>query len=259
MSGLLLQDITAGYRNHKVIEGFDLPPVPAGTLLGLIGPNAAGKSTLLRAIAGLGKLQAGRITLGGTSLPDLSPAKRAALVGYLPQSLPPPSPLVAYEAVLSACRAVRGDLNPAQAEAAIARAFERLGISHLALRRMNELSGGQRQMVGLAQVMVRDPRLLLLDEPTSALDLRWQLSVVEAVRDAVRTSGAIGIIAIHDINRAIRGCDMVAVLSRGRLLAAGKPAEVVSAEVLAESFGVSARVEACSQGVPVVLVDSALR
>lgn len=258
MSGLILKGVTAGYRNRKVIEGFDLPNVPSGTLLGLIGPNAAGKSTLLRAISGLGKLQAGTITLGSTSLPSLSAAKRAALVGYLPQSLPPQSPLVAYEAVLSACRAVRGDLTPAQAEAAIAHAFERLGIAPLALRRMNELSGGQRQMVGLAQVMVRDPRLLLLDEPTSALDLRWQLSVVEAVRNAVRSSGSIGIIAIHDINLAIRACDMVAVLSRGRLLAAGNPAEVVTSNVLAESFGVSARVEACSQGVPVVLVDRAL-
>jgi iron complex transport system ATP-binding protein len=258
MAGLVLHGVTAGYRNRRVIEGFDLPPVPPGTLLGLIGPNAAGKSTLLRAIAGLGKIQAGSITLGGTELPALTPAKRAALVGYLPQTLPPPSPLVAYEAVLSACRAVRGDLSPAQAESAIAHAFERLGISPLALRRMSELSGGQRQMVGLAQVMVRDPRLLLLDEPTSALDLRWQVSVVEAVRNAVRASGAIGIIAIHDINLAIRACDQVAVLSRGRLLAAGSPGDVVTPGVLAESFGVEARVEACSHGVPVVLVDRAL-
>lgn len=256
-SGLLLQGVTAGYRNRRVIEGFDLPALPPGTLLGLLGQNAAGKSTLLRGIAGLGRAS-GTITLDGVSLPALSAARRAALVGYLPQSLPPPSPLVAYEAVLSACRAVRGDLSHAQAEAAIARAFQNLGITHLALRRMSELSGGQRQMVGLAQVMVREPRLLLLDEPTSALDLRWQLSVVQAVRDAVRASGAIGIVAIHDINLAIRACDQVAVLANGRLLAAGPPAQVVTPEVLAESFGVASRVESCSQGVPVVLVDRAL-
>jgi iron complex transport system ATP-binding protein len=256
-TGLLLSGVTAGYRNRPVIAGFGLPPMPSGTLLALIGPNAAGKSTLLRAIAGLGKAT-GTIALDGTDLPRLSPARRAARVGYLPQSLPPPSPLVAYEAVLSACRAVRGDLGPREAEAAIARAFDNLGIAHLALRRMDQLSGGQRQMVGLAQVMVREPRLLLLDEPTSALDLRWQLSVVEAVRQAVRSSGAIGIIAIHDINLAIRACDQVAVLSQGRLLAAGKPADVVTPAVLAEAFGVEARVEACSQGVPVVLVDRAL-
>jgi iron complex transport system ATP-binding protein len=257
VKGLLLAGVTAGYRRRRVIEGFGLPPVPPGTLLGLIGPNAAGKSTLLRGIAGLGATT-GTIALDGTDLPRLSPARRAALVGYLPQSLPSPSPLVAYEAVLSACRAVRGDLSPREAEAAIARAFEGLGITHLALRRMSELSGGQRQMVGLAQVMVREPRLLLLDEPTSALDLRWQLLVVEAVRQAVRASGAIGIVAIHDINLAIRACDQVAVLSQGRLLAAGVPAEVVTPAVLAEAFGVSSRVEACSQGVPVVLVDHAL-
>jgi iron complex transport system ATP-binding protein len=256
-AGLLLQGVSAGYRSRRVIEDFGLPPLPPGTLLGLLGQNAAGKSTLLRGIAGLGRAS-GTIVLDGVSLPPLSAAKRAALVGYLPQSLPSPSPLVAYEAVLSACRAVRGDLGQAQAEAAIARAFEELGITHLALRRMSELSGGQRQMVGLAQVMVREPRLLLLDEPTSALDLRWQLSVVQAVRNAVRQSGAIGIVAIHDINLAIRACDQVAVLARGRLLAAGPPAEVVTPAVLAESFGVESRVEACSQGVPVVLVDRAL-
>ena len=256
-TGLLLQGVSAGYRNRRVIEGLALPLVPPGTLLGLLGQNAAGKSTLMRGIAGLGRT-AGTIALDGVSLPGLSAAKRAALVGYLPQSLPPPSPLVAYEAVLSACRSVRADLGAEAAEAAIDRAFSTLGISHLALRRMSELSGGQRQMVGLAQVMVRSPRLLLLDEPTSALDLRWQLSVVEAVRDAVRATGAIGIVAIHDINLAIRACDQVAVLAHGRLLAAGRPAEVVTPAVLAESFGVESRVEACSQGVPVVLVDRAL-
>ncbi|MFC7553964.1 ATP-binding cassette domain-containing protein [Pseudoroseomonas wenyumeiae] len=154
-TGLLLQGVTAGYRNRRVIEGFDLPALPPGTLLGLLGQNAAGKSTLLRGIAGLGRAS-GTIALDGVSLPALSAARRAALVGYLPQSLPSPSPLVAYEAVLSACRAVRGDLSHAQAEAAIARAFQNLGITHLALRRMSELSGGQRQMVGLAQVMVRE-------------------------------------------------------------------------------------------------------
>ncbi|MBE9607627.1 ABC transporter ATP-binding protein [Acetobacteraceae bacterium H6797] len=256
--GFLLEGLTAGYAGREVLRGFTLPETLApGTLLALIGANGAGKSTLLRAVAGLGKSK-GRIEMDGVALPGLKPLARARMVGYLPQTLPPPTPLVAYEAVLSACRAVRGDLDAAGAEAAIARAFDGLGIGHLALRRMDQLSGGQRQMVGLAQVLVREPGLLLLDEPTSALDLRWQLSVLGAVREAVQRSGSVAILAMHDINLALRLCDQVAVLAEGQVLACGEPAEVVSAEVLARAFGVVARVERCSQGAPVLLVDGAI-
>jgi iron complex transport system ATP-binding protein len=257
MTGLLITDLSAGYKKRKVINGLSLPAIPPGSLLGLLGPNASGKSTLLRAIAGL-SASTGRIELNGKDLVQTQLAARAGLIGYLPQALPPSTPLIAYEAVMSACRAVRSDLDKSTVEQALEDAFRNLGIGHLALERMSQLSGGQRQMVGLAQVMVRQPQLLLLDEPTSALDLRWQLSVIGAVRDMLKKTGAIAVMAIHDINLAIRTCDQLAVIADGAVVSSGASDMVITADIVAKAYGVSSRVEACSRGIPVVIVDGPL-
>lgn len=257
MSGLVVTGLSAGYKRQSVLVDLTLPTVAPGNLLALLGPNAAGKSTLLRAIAGLGNGQ-GEVVLNGQRLADLSTAKRARLVGYLAQSLPPTSPLVAYEAVLAACRAVRDDFDRATVEASIEQAFSDLGVVNLALRRMDQLSGGQRQMIGLAQVLVRHPSLILLDEPTSALDLRWQLSVITAIKRRLKSENATAIIAMHDINLAVRTCDQVAVIAGGELIAAGSPEEAVMPDVITRAYGVNCRVERCSAGTPIVLVDSAV-
>lgn len=155
--------------------------LPPGTLAAVVGANAAGKSTLLKAIAGL-RPASGQILFDGEELGQLSLNTRLTRVGYLPQLLPQGTALVVYEAIVSALRASRHDLSSAEAESAVERVFDSLALRPLALRRLDELSGGQRQMVGLAQTMVHDPKLLLLNEPTSALDLRWQLLVLETVR-----------------------------------------------------------------------------
>jgi iron complex transport system ATP-binding protein len=228
--------------------------LPPGTLAAVVGANAAGKSTLLKAIAGLRPAQ-GQVLLDDEDLGRLSLNARLARVGYLPQFLPQGTALVAYEAIVSALRASRHDLTAAEAESAVERVFDSLALRPLALRRLDELSGGQRQMVGLAQAMVRDPRLLLLDEPTSALDLRWQLHVLETVRSLTRNHQAVGLIAIHDLNLALRFCDRVIVLGDGGLLAAGTLDEVFDAQLLRRAYGVDGRVERCSLGYRIVLVD----
>lgn len=252
-----LRGLTSGYGGRTVIDGLDLQPVPAGSLVAVVGPNAVGKSTLLKAIAGL-RPSRGQILLGERDLAALTPRERLREAGYLPQALPQASSLVVYEALLSALRAGRPELSGTHAEQAIESVLQSLGLHELALRQLNELSGGQRQMVGLAQVIVREPRLLLLDEPTSALDLRWQLSVIEAVRALVARRGSIVLVAIHDLNLALRFCDRIVVLGREGLLAQGAPAEVVDAALLRRAYGVEARVEHCSFGQPLVLADRAL-
>ena len=140
----------------------------------------------------------------------------------------------------------------------IARVFATLGLDALALRPLNELSGGQRQMIGLAQVLVRAPRLLLLDEPTSALDLRWQLQVLQAVRTLVSKGQTLAMIAVHDLNLALRFCDRIVVLGQGRVLASGRPADVLTPALLRTAYGVRARVERCALGHPIVLADEAI-
>lgn len=204
MTGSLkLEDVSVGYGRKPVLNHLDIGPLPPGSLVAVVGSNAVGKSTLLKAIAGL-RTSSGRILLGDTDLSRLPLSGRVRLVGYLSQALPQPTSLVAYEAVTSAFRAVRGDLSTAEAERMVDEVFTALDLRNIALRRLSEMSGGQRQMVGLAQVLVRKPPLLLLDEPTSALDLRWQLNVLETVRTITRDDKVICLMAIHDINLALR-------------------------------------------------------
>ncbi|NIF93587.1 ABC transporter ATP-binding protein, partial [Burkholderia sp. Cy-637] len=131
----------------------------------------------------------------------------------------------------------------------------RLGIGALAARSLDELSGGQRQLVGIAQALVRDPQVLLLDEPLSALDLNHQFHVMQVLREVTRERGIATVVVLHDINAAMRACDRAMLLHRGRIERFGEPAEVVTSESLAEVFGVRARIEPCSQGHRQVMID----
>lgn len=255
--GLSFKGFSAGYGRRRVLSGIDIDPLAPGQLVALLGANGAGKSTLLRALAGLVAAE-GQVLLDGANLLDLPHVQRAGIIGYMPQGLPPGNSLLCYEAVLSALRAVRNALPKAQADAAVETVFRRLGLTNLALRRLDELSGGQRQMISLAQAMVRQPRLLLLDEPTSALDLRWQLSVLQEVRQMIGQTGGLALVALHDINLALRFSDRVLALGGGNVLASGPAASALTSDILARAFGVAARVETCSLGFPVVLADRAI-
>lgn len=256
--GFSLHQLSAGYRGRIVLRNVDLAPVPPGSLVALVGPNAVGKSTLIKAVAGLCAAQ-GQIWLDGTNLATLPAAVRLRHIGYLPQALPQASSLLAYESWQSALRSSRSTWTAAQREAAIENAVARMGLQALALRRMDELSGGQRQMVGLAQVIIRAPQLLLLDEPTSALDLRWQLQALQTLRESVASRGTTCIVAVHDLNLALRLCDHMLVLGAGGLQASGNPVDILSPALLREVYGIEARIEACSLGKPLVIADAVAR
>ena len=191
------------------------------------------------------------------SLADWPQRERMKNIAYLPQTLPQTSTLVAYELIQSACRAGAEALDGTALNARVEQVFERLGIRHLALRKMREMSGGQRQMIGLAQILVRRPKLLLLDEPTSALDLHWQLNVLQAVREETRNYRAIAFVASHDLNLALRFCDQLLILADGGVLAMGAPGEVLTPDYLRSAYGIEGRVESCSRGYPIVLADRA--
>ncbi len=253
--GFSLHQLSAGYRGRTVLHHIDLSPVPPGSLVALVGPNAVGKSTLIKAVAGLCATQ-GQVWLDDTDLSTLPAAVRLRHIGYLPQALPQPSSLLAYESWQSALHSSRSAWTAAQRETAIEDTVARMGLQALALRRMDELSGGQRQMVGLAQVIIRAPQLLLLDEPTSALDLRWQLLALQTLRDTVAHQGTTCIVAVHDLNLALRLCDHLLVLGAGGLRASGRPKDILSPALLREVYGIDARIETCSLGKPLVIADA---
>lgn len=250
MVSIAAQGLGAAYGRTVILEGIDLPPLAGGTVTAVIGPNAAGKSTFFRRLAGL---------IAGPGTVVLDGARAARPIGYMPQDSGGNAALTVYESVLLAAKQESG-WRVADAELArIDALFGVLRITDLAFRGLGELSGGQRQLVSLAQALVREPDVLMMDEPTSALDLYRQVEVLGHVRDLARRRGTAILIALHDLNHALQFCDRALVIAGGRLVAQGPVAEVVTATMLRDVWRVVARVETCSLGRSIVLVDRPAR
>jgi len=261
VTGLVVQGLSAGYGGRAIVEGLSLPPLAAGEVVSVVGPNGAGKSTFLRALAGLIPAH-GSIRLDEIELTGLSLADRAKRVTYMPQTLPQGVALTVLETVVAAIRATPLGGAAFTDVQAVERAYEvlqRIGAEALAGQRLDRLSGGQKQLAGLAQALAREPRLLLLDEPTSALDLYYQLRVLDLAREAAAERGMTVMIVLHDLQAAARVSDRIAVMARGRLAAFGAPDEAVTPDILAQVYRVSARVQRCERGVLQVLIDDVLK
>ncbi|KAF1018304.1 MAG: Iron(3+)-hydroxamate import ATP-binding protein FhuC [Paracidovorax wautersii] len=252
-TGLVLRNVRVGYRDKPVIHGLTLEPFTAGHVTALVGPNGAGKSTLLGGLAGLVRAS-GELRLDGTDLFSLRPAERAGHFGFMPQAIPQGTALTVLETVISALMASGAETSERLARHRAAAVLERLAIDHLAARALDHLSGGQRQMCSLAQAIVREPRILLLDEPTSALDMRHQLYVMQSVR-RLADEGRHVVVVLHDLSFAAQWADHIVVLRRGELYAEGAPAQTITPAMLADVYGVQARVERCSRGRLQILAD----
>jgi iron complex transport system ATP-binding protein len=253
---LSIRGLSARYRRTPILHDISLPDLQPGQLVALVGPNGAGKSTLLRTLAGLTEAT-GSIHLGTQDLLSSSRRERAHHLGFMPQTLPDGIALSVLETLLGALHAGRGGSGRDGVEKAHA-VLVRLGIAHLAMRPLEQLSGGQRQMVSLAQAVIRDPTLLLLDEPTSALDLRYQNDVMSLVRQ-LADDGRIVVVVLHDLGLAARWADQLVVLNAGRIHAEGAPAQTLTPALLAEVYRIEARVESCSRGRIQVIVDGPSR
>jgi ABC-type cobalamin/Fe3+-siderophores transport systems, ATPase components len=225
-----------------------------GQFIVLAGPNGAGKSSLLRAIAQTLPYE-GQITLAGQNLKAMKRRERAARIGYMPQHLESHSDLTVLDSLRVAMNA--GGASTLSHGAQITCAEEllaRVGCVHLATRALSGLSGGQRQSVGLAQALARDPELLLLDEPTAALDLSMQFRILAEMK-ALSREGRIVIAVLHDLTQAARWADRLVVLSQGAVTADGAPSEILTPELLGEVYHVTARVERDSRGETLICVD----
>lgn len=251
--GLRIDDLHSGYRNKKIIAGLTTPLLPRGQITALLGPNGSGKSTLLRALADLNPAT-GALYLNGEDLMSLPSVTRAKKVVYLPQSLPQGVHLHALESVIVARRA-SGAASGQNVQQEAWGILNKLGVSHLAMSYLDQLSGGQKQLIGLAQSLIRQPDLLLLDEPLSALDLNYQFHVMDIVARETRRRNIVTVVVIHDINIALRHAEYALMLKNGALVASGVPGDVVTPANLATVYGVDGRVEYCSRGLPHVVVD----
>ncbi len=253
MQGLSIHNLSAGYPKRQVITDLSIDSLPCGKVTVLLGPNGCGKSTLLRALAGLNRAS-GQLCLNGSELMSQPFSRRAAQVVYLPQSLPDNVHLHVLESIMVAAQAVNNHWRKVS-EAEVMTLLGELGIAHLGLCYLDQLSGGQKQLVGLAQSLIRHPALLLLDEPLSALDLNYQYHVMELVIQETRRRNMVTVLVLHDTNLALRYGEYVVMLNHGEVVAQGEAAAVITPRRLASVYGVCGRIERCSQGIPVASID----
>lgn len=250
MVALALKDVGASYGRVTVLSKVGIDLLQSGSVTAVIGPNAAGKSTLFKRIAGL---------ISGPGLVQLSDTERGdRTICYMPQDTGANAVLTVYESILlsakqgSGWRVQDSELNEIDA------ILKALRIEDLAFRGLGELSGGQRQLVSLAQALVRRPEVLLMDEPTSALDLHRQIEVLGFVADLAKKNGMIVLIALHDLNHALRYCESTIVIAKGEMIVSGNTPDVINADMLRDIYKIEARIENCSLGRPLVIVDGAL-
>jgi iron complex transport system ATP-binding protein len=255
---IALRGVRAGYGGSDALHGVDLTLEP-GEVVALLGENGAGKSTLLKVFAGLLRPHAGAVTLGGRSLSEVPRREAAQRIGYLPQAFAPLFPMRALDAVLlgrTPWLPAFGAPSPGDVAAAW-RALAEVDAEAFAGTDLLEMSGGERQRVLLARVFAGGPKVLLLDEPASNLDPRHRLLVMDALRRRA-TEGAAVLFSAHEIDLAASAADRAVLLSAGRVAAAGAVAEVLTAPLLSELFGVSATVTPGPGGRPVVSLASRL-
>jgi iron complex transport system ATP-binding protein len=245
-AGLNGRALRCAYFGETVVHDADIA-LRSGEVTALLGPNGSGKSTLLRSLARLHKPDHGTIEFpDGTDAATLGPKDFARRVSLLAQSRPTPGGIRVIDVVGYGRHPHRGRWRQGDEEgpAKIERAMEICGVADMAHRGVEALSGGERQRVWLASCLAQDTDVLLLDEPTTYLDLRYQVEILDLIRDLADDHGtAVGVV-LHDLDQAAAVADRAVLLHDGRVKAAGTPAEVLTAENLTAAYGIDIRVDA---------------
>jgi iron complex transport system ATP-binding protein len=236
------QNLTVEFGSRTVLHNTGFNDLQPGQLTALIGPNAAGKSTLFRTIAGLVAATQGEVILGNQDLRKINLKTRLQRVCFMPQFFTASAALTVFDVVLMAQKQLAGWRVREEDMIAVAQNLEDAGIGHLAEANIGELSGGQAQMVSVCQALTRKADVYLFDEPTSALDLHHQLNVLTRIKGAMRKRGAIGLVALHDLNLAARYADHLLLIGQGKIIAQGSPVNVLSGPLIAQTYGVAIEV-----------------
>jgi iron complex transport system ATP-binding protein len=237
---ITLRDVRWAAGRRMIIDGVTLQAKP-GRMLGLLGPNGSGKSSLLRIICRLRRVTSGVVTVGEAEVGTIDRRHLAQRMALVEQQVATDSPVTVLDVVRLGRLPHRGPLAPWSAadEEAVETALMHAGLTGHRDQPWHSLSGGERQRVQIARALAQSPRELLLDEPTNHLDIRHQLELLGLVSRLPLTV----IVAIHDLNLAARFCEEVVLLHEGRLVAAGTPQAVLTADRIHAVFGVKATVE----------------
>lgn len=237
------EGVTLGYGDRTIVEALDLE-LPPGRVTTIVGANACGKSTLLKAMARLLAPSAGQVLLDGKAIHRLPTKQVARVLGLLPQSPVAPDGIAVSDLVSRGRHPHQGALArwTGADDAAVARALEATDTAHLADRHVDELSGGQRQRVWIAMALAQETDVLLLDEPTTFLDISHQIDVLDLLTDLNRERGTTVAMVLHDLNLAARYADHLVAMAGGRIVAVGAPDAVLTEETVREVFGLDSRV-----------------
>lgn len=239
---LSTQKLHAGYDRREVLTGVDVTIMP-GSFTVIVGPNACGKSTLLRTLARGLRPQQGVVLLDGRDIAREPARELARRLGLLPQSATAPEGITVHDLVSRGRYPHQSALRQwsAQDASAVEDATRRTGVTALANRYVDELSGGQRQRVWVALVLAQQTATVLLDEPTTFLDVTHQLAVLDLCEDICR-SGRTVVAVLHDLNHASRYATDLIAMRDGAIVAQGSPAEVVTADCVRDVFALECRV-----------------
>lgn len=235
--------ITMAYERRVIGENLTLD-IPDGGFTVILGPNACGKSTLLRSLSRLLKPQGGTVCLDGKDIHLMRAKDVATRLGVLPQSAVAPAGISVFDLVRRGRYPHQSVLSrwSAEDELSVRRALDHTNMTDLADRPVDELSGGQRQRAWVAMTLAQESPVLLLDEPTTFLDVSHQISILELLADLNLAGGRTILAVLHDINHAARYAGHLVVMSDGRIVAEGKPAEVLTTELLREVFAIDATI-----------------
>ena len=240
---LAAQALTVGYADRTVITDLSLT-VPPGRITAIVGPNACGKSTLLRSMSRLLAPRTGSVLLDGKAVHRMPARALARTLGLLPQSPVAPEGITVADVVGRGRHPHQGLFSrwSHADDVAVAEALEATDTVELADRPVDELSGGQRQRAWIAMALAQQTDVLLLDEPTTFLDVSHQVEVLDLLTDLNRSRGTTIIMVLHDLNLAARYADHLIALVDGRVHAAGDPAAVLTEDTVRIVFGLASRV-----------------
>lgn len=238
MPGIMkVEHVTSGYGEQMILNDISLE-IPSHQISIIIGANGCGKSTLLKTMARLIHPTSGHVTLNNKPITKMAPKRLARVLGMLPQSPIVPEGITVSDLVGRGRYPYQSFMKGWSQDdyEAVAEAMEMMNITEFADRPIDELSGGQRQRVWIAMALAQQTDILFLDEPTTFLDITYQVEILDLLTDLNRKFGTTIVMVLHDINLSARYADYLFALKQGRLVAEGKPADIITSDLIHQVF-----------------------